>query len=222
MKMKIQLRITEINYMYIIIYWHTYCDSVPCFDFKVFVHPKMNSVINYSPSCRSKPVRLHLQKGKLRYFWWNLRAVHRQQCNWKVPRSRDMEGDRKTVHVTSVAQLQFYEATRIICAQRKRLYSTILLSQVTVIRHFWEYHNAYACFTQALTTLITPITLITFWGTLQKSTRRNSGEKNCSIKFYFSFLWAQNVTDLLLCFWTWEHFSCFAVYGELSDLIKIS
>ncbi len=32
-----------------------------------------NSVINYSPSCRSKPVRPS-SEHKLRYFWWNPRA----------------------------------------------------------------------------------------------------------------------------------------------------
>ncbi len=85
------------------------------------------------------------------------------------------------------------------------------------------------------------ITLITFLGTLQNGRRRNSGEKNCWINCYVFSLrtksiliasqnwsWATDVTWIILLmsllrFWTWEHYSCIAVYGrvrELSDSIK--
>ncbi len=43
---------------------------------KGLVHQKKeNSVINYSPSCRSKPIRpLFIFRHKLKYLWWNPKA----------------------------------------------------------------------------------------------------------------------------------------------------
>jgi len=41
----------------------------------VLYHVVTTTVINYSPSCRSKPVRpSFIFEHKLRSFWWNLRA----------------------------------------------------------------------------------------------------------------------------------------------------
>ncbi len=44
--------------------------------FKGIVHPKMKIVINYSPSCRSKPVRpSFIFRTQIKIFLWNLRAL---------------------------------------------------------------------------------------------------------------------------------------------------
>ncbi len=66
-----------------------------------------NSVINYSPSCRSKPVRPSFIFGtQMKIFLIqseNFLILHRQPCNWdKVQKgSKDII---KTVHVTSVVE----------------------------------------------------------------------------------------------------------------------
>ncbi len=56
----------------------------------------------------------------------------------------------KTVHVTSVAQLQFFDATRILFfAQRKQKQQNLLNHSSPpsyVSHHFREHHNAYARF----------------------------------------------------------------------------
>ncbi len=53
-----------------------------------------NSVINYSPSCRSKPVRPSFIFGtQIKICFIKSESsltLHRQQCNWNVPRSRNV------------------------------------------------------------------------------------------------------------------------------------
>ncbi len=61
----------------------------PIFRFKVIVHPKKkNSVINYSPSCCSKPARpLFIFRTHIKIFLMkseSFLALHRQQHNWHV------------------------------------------------------------------------------------------------------------------------------------------
>ncbi len=109
--------------------------------FKGIVSPQNeNSVINYSPSRRSKPLtpsfifrtqmKLFLMKSE------SSQTLHRQKHNRNVPRSRNVvKTSVKQSMVTSVAQLPFCDATRILFfAQRKQkvtVYSTILLPWVT-------------------------------------------------------------------------------------------
>ncbi len=86
------------------------------------------------------------------------------------------------------------------------------------------------------------ITSNMFLGTLQKGGRRNLGKKNGWENVYFCFLctqkksilvasqnwsWATDVTwtvlpMYLLRFWTWEHFSCVAVYGESIKALRLN
>ncbi len=64
---------------------YTYRDSSP---------KNENSVINYSPSCRSKPVRPSFIFGtQIKIFLIKSKSsltLHRQQHNWNVPRSRNI------------------------------------------------------------------------------------------------------------------------------------
>ncbi len=64
-------------------------------------------------------------------------TLHRQQCNCNFLRSRNVarKDIRKLVHVTSVVQPQFYQATRILFVHKKvktiiKMYSTILLPEL--------------------------------------------------------------------------------------------
>jgi len=71
--------------------------------------------MNYSPSCRSKPVRpLFIFGTQIKTFLMKSESsltLHRQQCSQVQKHSKYIG---KTVHVTSVAQLQFCDATRIL------------------------------------------------------------------------------------------------------------
>ncbi len=63
--------------------------------FKGIVHPKNeNSVINYSPSCRSRHVRpSFIFRTQFKMFLMKSQSyltLHRQQRNWTVPRSRNI------------------------------------------------------------------------------------------------------------------------------------
>ncbi len=115
-----------------------------------------NSVINYLPSCRSKSVRpSFIFRTQIKMFLMKSERyliLHRQQCNWNVPRSRNVVN-------TSVKQsmwhqwLNFSFATLreyffFFCAKKTKItiYSTILLPRVLEIRHFRKYHNAYTRF----------------------------------------------------------------------------
>ncbi len=55
-------------------------------------------------------------------------TLHRQQHNWNVPKSRNIDYIGKTVHVTSVAQLHFCYENTFYCAKKTKLtiYSTFL------------------------------------------------------------------------------------------------
>ncbi len=100
-----------------------------------------NPVINYSPSCCSKPVtRLSSSEHKLRYFGWNPRAFWPCIDSKATKRFTVQKGSKdivKIVHVTSVVQPSFYEAARIIFVHKenkdKWLYSTLVIS-ITCIR----------------------------------------------------------------------------------------
>ncbi len=84
-----------------------------------------NCIINYSPSCRSKPVSPSFIFGtQINIFFMNLRAL------WPSIDSKDpytiiaqtcSKDIGKIIHVTSGVQPQFYEATRIIfvCKENK-------------------------------------------------------------------------------------------------------
>ncbi len=75
----------------------TYRDSLP---------KNENSVINYSPSCRSKPIRpLFIFGTQIKIFLMKYESsltLHRQQCNCNVPRSRN-------VARTSVKQTMWHQ-----------------------------------------------------------------------------------------------------------------
>ncbi len=81
-----------------------------------------NSVINYSPSCRSKHVRpLFVFGTQIKiYFLLNPRAL-RPCIDSKGPTTFKVQKGTKNidkiVHVTSVVQPSFYEAMRILCLQ---------------------------------------------------------------------------------------------------------
>ncbi len=118
---------------------------------KGLVHPKMKIVINYSPSCRSKPVRPSFIFGtQIKMFFMkseSYQTLHRQQCNWNVPRSRNVVN-------TSVKQSMWHQWLNFSFATlreyfflRKENKNNNLLNHSSppsyVVRHFREYHNAY-------------------------------------------------------------------------------
>ncbi len=89
--------------------------------FKGKVHPKIVIVINYSSSCRSKPARLSfIFRTQIKIFLMKSESsliLHRQlKCSLTQKHSKDI---CKTVHVTSVAQLPFCEATRILFVRKE-------------------------------------------------------------------------------------------------------
>ncbi len=105
-----------------------------------------NSVINYSPSCRSKPIRPSF------IFWTQIKifliksesflTLHRQQRNYHVqgPERYCSKVIVNIVHVTysgSTIILWSYENT-FLCAKKtkKQLYSTVLLFLVSLQRVF--------------------------------------------------------------------------------------
>ncbi len=115
---------------------YTYRDSSP---------KNENSVINYSPSCRSKPVRPSFIFGtQIKIFLIKSKSsltLHRQQHNWNVPRSRNIAR-------TSVRESMWHQGFNrnftklreyVLCAKKTKIttYSTILLLliQSAVARH---------------------------------------------------------------------------------------
>ncbi len=71
--------------------------------FKGIIHPKITQIPSFIFGTQ---IKIFLMKSE------SFLTLHRPQCNWNVPRPRNKDIG-KTVHVTSVAQLQFCEATRI-------------------------------------------------------------------------------------------------------------
>ncbi len=145
----------------------------------------------------------------------------------------------KTVHVTSVAQLSFCDATRILFLHKENknniIYSNILLPWVTSSA-ILEFHKAYAHFSLNVNNAGYVKYVLR-----QNGGRRNSGEKNVWVNCCFCFLcakksilvasqnwsWAIDVTwnvlpMYLLRFWTREHFSCIAVYGGPESALILS
>ncbi len=117
--------------------------------FKGLVHPKMKMVINYSPSCRSNPLRSSFIFGtQIKMFLMKSESsltLHRQQRNWNVPRSRNVVN-------TSVKQsmwhqwLNFSFATlREFFFLRKENNNNLLNSSPPsyVFCHFGEYLRTY-------------------------------------------------------------------------------
>ncbi len=65
-----------------------------CRSIKGSIHPKMKIVINYPLSCRSRAVRpSFIFRTQIKIFLMKSESyltLHRQQLNWKVPRSRNV------------------------------------------------------------------------------------------------------------------------------------
>ncbi len=82
-----------------------------------------NSVINYSPSCYSKPVLRNTNEDIFDGIW-ELSGLSDPPIDSKDPytitvqiRSKEI---CKIIHVTSGIQPEFYEATRILFVQKKK------------------------------------------------------------------------------------------------------
>ncbi len=92
-----------------------------------------NSVINYSPSCRSKPIRpSFIFRTQIKMFLMKSESfltLHRQQCNWNVSRLRSEIV--KIGHVTSVVQTQENARILLVCKENKNNDSTVLLLLIT-------------------------------------------------------------------------------------------
>ncbi len=127
-----------------------------------------NSVINYSPSCRSKPVRpTFIFRTHIKIFLMKSESsltLHRQQRNCNVPRPRNVA--RTSIYCPcdisgSTSILRNYENT--LCAKKTKItiYSTILLPEFpssTIL----ESTTTHACVINIIrVTLTTLITLIT-------------------------------------------------------------
>ncbi len=107
---------------------------------------KKNSVINYSPSCRSKPVRpSFIFITQMKIFWWIPRAlwppIDRNVINMINVQKHSKEIS-KIIHVTSGVQPSFYKATKIlfVCKEnRNDDFIQQFVSSVSPRCHFREY-----------------------------------------------------------------------------------
>ncbi len=137
-----------------------------CLCIKGIVHPKiLNSVINYSPSCRSKPVRpSFIFRTQIKMFLMKFESSltpHRQQRNCNVPSPRNVA--RTLVKQSMWHQWLNFNLAKLreyfLCAKKTKtntIYSTILL-RVTAFRHFGEYNDACARFPQNVINIISVV-----------------------------------------------------------------
>ncbi len=127
-------------------------------------------------------------------------TLHRQQCNWNVPRSRNSKDIVKIVHVTSVVQPQFYEAMRILFVHKENknnkfiqqylllqiTYSAIMES-TTMHAHCFSLHVNKAQRMRVLHQQHHTNALFTCICTPDNGGRRDLEEKNCWIKLFVFF-----------------------------------
>ncbi len=88
--------------------------------------PKIKySVVNYSPSCRSKPViTSFILETQIKIFLMKSESSDPPQKARVLPRSRHRKVVRTSVKWSMwLIQLEFYKATRTLCAQRLWLWS---------------------------------------------------------------------------------------------------
>ncbi len=114
---------------------------------KSIVHPKnTNSVINYSPSCCSKPVRPSFVFGtQIKIFLMKSESfltLHRQQGSNHVQGPDRYQNHRQNspCDISGSTVILWSYSNTFCCAKKKkkkRLYSTILLLHVTVAP-FWK------------------------------------------------------------------------------------
>ncbi len=80
---------------------------------------KILSLITH-PHVLSNPEDLRSSsEHNLRYFWWNPRALWPSKGPTTIKTPKHSKDIGKTVHVTSVVQPSFYEATRIIFVHKE-------------------------------------------------------------------------------------------------------
>ncbi len=196
-----------------------------CSDFKGLVHPKMKimSLITHPMSFQTRKTFVHLQNTNKDVFdeIESYLTLHRQQHNWNVPKSRNIEYIGKTVHVTSVAQLHFCYENTFYCAKKTKrtIYSTFLSPELQCLlrrlrscsRFPSERKQCWLCEirSEVLSKMPEDVTRGEEW----LSTFFFFAKKKSILVASQNWSWATDVTwtvlpMYLLRFWTWEHFSC--------------
>ncbi len=97
--------------------------------------------MNYSPSYHSS------SEHKLRYFWWNPRALRHCTDRNATDTFKAQKGSKdfvKTVHVTSVSNrnVMKQQGYLFMCKENKNNFiQWFLLSRISLHCHYWEYHK---------------------------------------------------------------------------------
>ncbi len=115
---------------------------------KGIVHPQ-NSVINYSSSCRSKPIRpSFISEYKLRCLWWSPRAFWPSIDSKATDTFKAQKGSKDIVMWHQWFNLNVMKLQEcFLCTKKtKLLYSTISSLSCQSLMRSRQYHNSLTTF----------------------------------------------------------------------------